>query len=90
MQSSSKGAATEGTQVELPGGNKLMSTWHDEIFELPFALKSPEKATTYMVYSSNAVPVTGIANHTISITTKLEKKNYGLFVELQKVIVIVY
>ena len=81
MQSASKGS--EGTQVELLDGNKLISTWHDEIFELPFAVKNPEKASMYMLYTSDAVQVN--VNQRIRITTKLAKRSFGFFAELEKV-----
>ena len=83
MQAASK--AAEGTLVELLDGNKLISTWHDEIFELPFAVKNPDKASMYMLYTSESVPVPGNANQKIRVTTKLAKRSFGFFIELEKV-----
>jgi hypothetical protein len=82
--SSSKGLVARATEtrIELPTG-QLMETWNDEIFNLPFSIKNPEKAMVYLMYSSPIVTMRGSPK--INVAMKLMDNKYGFYVEFEKV-----
>ena len=75
-------AASQRTKIELPTG-KFNPTWHDEIFELPFLIQSPEKADLGIDYRSEMAPIG--RDMKIGIEMKRTVESFGLYLVIEDV-----